>query len=233
MSDRAFTGEEYFLRLARKAYQITVVRVHVHELNNYLTGIMGYSQLALEAQELDDTLMEELKEIEGNSRRSRDTIRKMGFLWKACDAALKPVDFTGLLKEAILYTVYYAERRGMNVEQDYPPSCSEVTAFEEDARDALYCLVTYLFTRLPEGTDLSISLEDGVEELTLAIETPHYKDLASHFERAARETWPGDEKSMDAHILLWSFLKLLERLKGHMAPGSAGSRKVQIAFPRG
>src|SRR5688572_14805722 len=85
---------------------VTLVRGICHELNNPLTGILGYAQLLQEAIKGEGA--DDLKEIETCAQRCRDIISKLAKFCRVEKIAVAPVDVNEVLDDSVTFVQYYA-----------------------------------------------------------------------------------------------------------------------------
>jgi len=205
--------EEQLFNLARKAYQIKMVRGYAHELNNLLTGILGYSQLLLTVDPSGDMDREQLKDIESSAQRSRSTIRQLSRLWRNCDPIPGCIDVKSSISSIVSAIRYHSERKSMMITQEYIGGDILITAGEEDFEDAFYSLLIALVNEGPEQSQLQLIVEKAVEDVSFTMESPELSKVAGILISA----WSGEmtrDELLQRNIHLWVFLRLLRAMSG-------------------
>lgn len=205
--------EEQLFNLARKAYQIRLVRGYAHELNNLLTGILGYSQLLLTIDTSAEMEQEQLKDIESSAQRSRTAIRQMSRLWRSAESLPILMDVKDTISTIISSVRYHSERKGIQITQEYIGNDLSTTAIEEDFEDAFYSLFTALVSEGAEQSRLQFIVEKIEGTVRITLESSEYTGITDMLVSA----WGGVltlEELSQRNIHFWVFLRLLHVMNG-------------------
>jgi signal transduction histidine kinase len=117
---------------------ITLVRGICHELNNPLTGILGYAQLLGEVITGDGA--EDIKEIEQCAQRCRDIIAKLAKFCRAEKSVHSQVDVNEALHESLAFVEYYANRNRVKTVAELQADLPALTGNVQDLRQAFLAL---------------------------------------------------------------------------------------------
>jgi signal transduction histidine kinase len=93
-----------------------------HELNNPLTGIMGFAQLLLKDKDLSDQQKEDLSLILEQSRRCKTIIQNLLQFSRRKKPTKKPIDLAPLLQETLDLVKYDFSTSGIEIIQKIPVS---------------------------------------------------------------------------------------------------------------
>ncbi len=220
------TGERTRLRdLARKHYHTKLIRGFTHELNNYMTGILGFSQLILEIYEIDESMKEELKEIERSAIRSRDAIKQISKLWRSFEDDAGGVHLATLFHEIQDSCRYYLDKKGILLFCESSSGDVYVKAREEDLEDAFYSLILATILGIPDNSEITITLSREGSKVSVGYE------VRSSFPgvlRKMHENGPGGTTAENTY--LWAFYELIGDMKGTINTGS-GEESLLITLP--
>ncbi|MGV8119361.1 MAG: histidine kinase dimerization/phospho-acceptor domain-containing protein [Candidatus Xenobiia bacterium LiM19] len=222
--------EEQIFNLARKAYQIRLVRGYAHELNNLLTGILGYSQLLITVETSEDMEKEQLKDIESSAQRSRITIRQMSRLWRSYESLPLLLDIKNTVSTIISSIKYHSERKGIQITQEYLGNDLSTTVIEEDFEDAFYSLFTALISEGPEQSQLQIIVERIENTINITLESSEYSRITD----ILISVWSGVltlQDLLQKNIHFWVFLRLLHAMNGDIQRHNDLRSAVVISIP--
>lgn len=208
--------DKHFISLARKAYQIIVMRGYVHELNNYLTGILGYSQLILECFELDDSLHEHIKDIESSAQRSRDAIKQMSKLWKFYNREITTVDFKAIIKDIIAGMKYYTERKSLDLTLNTDEKELFLQCFEEDIQDAFFLLISGFMMGSLDGNAIVINIFSEKQEIRVSFNFNNSQEMIGRLNQIYEMVKTGKKKKDGMDFFYWAFCILLIEIKGEL-----------------
>jgi signal transduction histidine kinase len=220
------------LKLARKSYHLKVVRMYSHELNNYLTGILGYSQLLLASIEVDPDINDSLKEIEASASRASTAIKHMSWLWKSRSRGESLMSLGSLVEGVAAPVKYYAGRKSIDLTYEFKFDDFPLEMKEEDLEDCLYLLILGLIDYLEEGASLNIEI--GMEEnglsLACTVNRPAmiFKTL---IDWRLNEDNDNDNALLQDNLFLWAFMNLLAEAGGTARAGDEEGTALQVLVP--
>lgn len=129
-----------------------------HEVNNPLTGVLGYSDLLLADPDLRPDVREDLEIVRAEAMRVRDRVRML------LDFATprRPDDVSADLGEVVSAPMallrYHLERRGLIVEERYAPT-APILLDPAAIQQVLINLVTEISSAMPSGGRLAVATE--------------------------------------------------------------------------
>jgi len=98
-----------------------------HELNNPLTGIIGFSELLLN-KDVPDDVREDLKIINREAQRTSQVVRNLLTFARKHDTTKKPVDINKAIKSVLDLRAYEQKVHNIEVVTNFDPSLPETTA---------------------------------------------------------------------------------------------------------
>lgn len=140
---------------------MTLVRGICHEINNPLTGILGYSQL------LQETFTEEgaddLREIEACAQRCREIIAKLAKFCRHEKIHTTQVDVNEILEDSLAFVEYYANRHQAMVVRQLQADIPRITGNAQDLRQAFLAVVMNGIQAMKHGGILTVKsvVRDG------------------------------------------------------------------------
>ncbi len=128
-----------------------------HEVNNPLTGILGYAELLLDEFPEDDSRREDLQVIRDEAVRARSIVRALVDLAQSRTGARTPSDLRGIGRDAVQAIRDRADVLGIDIAESY----ADTPAIEVD-RSAMCSVVVALLdnalTALPDGGRISVNV---------------------------------------------------------------------------
>ncbi len=98
-----------------------------HELNNPLTGIIGFSELLLN-KDVPDEVREDLKVIHREAQRTSQVVRNLLTFARKHDTTKKPVDINKVIQSVLDIRAYEQNVHNIEVVTNFDPSLPEITA---------------------------------------------------------------------------------------------------------
>jgi len=98
-----------------------------HELNNPLTGIIGFSELLLK-KDVPDDVREDLKVINREAQRTSQVVRNLLTFARRHDTTKKPMDINTAIKTVLDLRAYEQKVHNIEVVTKFDPSLPEITA---------------------------------------------------------------------------------------------------------
>lgn len=90
-----------------------------HEVNNPLTGILGFAELGLEGTPPDDPHREHLEVIRDEALRARAVVRSLQEFARPRPPASEATDLNDLVHRTVALIRYHVERRGVRIVERY------------------------------------------------------------------------------------------------------------------
>ncbi|MCK4384799.1 MAG: HAMP domain-containing protein [candidate division Zixibacteria bacterium] len=151
-----------------------------HELNNPLSGILGYSQFALEkitqkplkelTEEDISTYSQYLKDMEQQSKRCKAIIQS---LLKFSRASIKedfePTDVNSILKEIFTFVKHQLEKHKVKLEEGLSPSLPLIIGNVSQLQQVFTNLILNAIQAMPDGGKLTVLTKVSEDKKTLEI----------------------------------------------------------------
>ncbi|MFC2072694.1 nitrogen regulation protein NR(II) [Chloroflexota bacterium] len=98
-----------------------------HELNNPLTGVIGFSDLLLQ-KDVPDDIKEDLEVINREAKRTADVVRNMLTFARKHEAQNKPVNINTIIEDVLRIRSYEQRVNNIEVKANLTPDLPEVIA---------------------------------------------------------------------------------------------------------
>ncbi|MGI2336590.1 MAG: PAS domain S-box protein [Dehalogenimonas sp.] len=92
-----------------------------HEINNPLTGVIGFSELLSDRKDLPPDVLENLKIINDGSQRVKDIVKRMLTFARQSKPEKRPVDIAELLENTLELRSYVLKTSNIVVVREYAP----------------------------------------------------------------------------------------------------------------
>ena len=109
--------QEQILKSEKLAALGKLVSGIAHELNNPLTGVLGYSQILLDTVE-DEGLKEDMRKIYDEARRCERIVRKLRTFGRGYRLRAFPIDINDLVRDMARLKLHQIRDRGIELEID-------------------------------------------------------------------------------------------------------------------
>jgi two-component system NtrC family sensor kinase len=151
-----------------------------HELNNPLSGILGYCQFALEKitqkplKELTgediSTYSQYLKDIELQSKRCKAIIQSLlKFSRASVKGDFKPTDVNSVLKETFTFVKHQLEKHKVSLEEELTPSLPPITGNISQLQQVFTNLILNAIQAMPDGGKLTVLTKVSEDKKSLDI----------------------------------------------------------------
>jgi two-component system, NtrC family, sensor kinase len=134
-----------------------------HELNNPMSGIMGFSQLLLDDASLTGQHRSDVETIFTQSQRCKTIIQNLLQFCRRKEHHMAPVDLVPLVQSAVNLVQYEFSTTGIQIEQKLPPSLPLVMADASQIQQIFLNLITNARQAIEEKPEGRLVIEGGVE----------------------------------------------------------------------
>jgi signal transduction histidine kinase len=128
-----------------------------HELNEPLSGILGFSQLAKKHQDLPAQVFEDLAKIESESLNAREIIRKLLLFARQTSPTKDLVNLNQIVEEGVYFLEARCKKAGIDLTLTLQTGLPMITADPMQLRQVVVNLVVNAIQAMPDGGNLSIS----------------------------------------------------------------------------
>jgi signal transduction histidine kinase/HAMP domain-containing protein len=151
-----------------------------HELNNPLSGILGYCQFALEKisqKPLAELTAEDLasysqylKDMEQQSKRCKAIIQNLlKFSRASVKQDFQPTDVNSVLRETFAFVKHQLEKHKVKLEQELSASLSPVAGHFSQLQQVFTNLILNAIQAMPQGGKLSVETKASEDKKSLEI----------------------------------------------------------------
>ena len=131
-----------------------------HDFNNILTPILGYTDMALEEIEEDNTLRFDIEQINHAAIRAKDLVQQILTFSRQMDVEKKPNDLKKIIEE-VLNLLRASLPRNIKIETRLAPNCGTVLVDATQIHQVLMNLCTNASHAMtPDGGELTIDLKE-------------------------------------------------------------------------
>ncbi|MCD6201172.1 MAG: response regulator [Bacteroidales bacterium] len=131
-----------------------------HDFNNILTPILGYTEMALEEIEEDNTLRFDIEQINHAAIRAKDLVQQILTFSRQMDVEKKPSDLKAIIEE-VLNLVRASLPRNIMIKTNLKKGCGSVMVDATQIHQVLMNLCTNAaYAMTPDGGDLFIGLKE-------------------------------------------------------------------------
>ena len=127
-----------------------------HEINNPLTGILGFTSLLLSEMPPDDPRTKDLKVIESEALRSRQIVRNLLDFSRSHGSKKEPLDITGVIRNTLTLIQYQAKTSNMNIVEKFAKDLPPVHADADQLKQVFINLIKNAFDAMPKRGVLTI-----------------------------------------------------------------------------
>jgi two-component system NtrC family sensor kinase len=132
-----------------------------YEVNNPLTGILGYASLLLKADDIPADKKEQLKTIERETLRAREILKNLLDFSRRKPPRLVKADIPGLIQDTMLLVKGQARMSNVALVTDCSGSLPPVAVDVDEMKQVFVNLINNAFFAMPKGGTLTISCSHG------------------------------------------------------------------------
>jgi signal transduction histidine kinase len=118
--ERRAIHERRMIQTSRAAAVGDLAAGVAHEVNNPLTGVLGFAEILIEETPVDDPRRADLETIRDEALRAREIVRALRDFASPRPPALVPTDLSTLVRQTVDLVRYSIERRGITIHEDLP-----------------------------------------------------------------------------------------------------------------
>ncbi|HYX11457.1 MAG TPA: ATP-binding protein, partial [Candidatus Acidoferrum sp.] len=159
--DRRAIDQRRMIQASRSAAVGDLAAGVAHEVNNPLTGVLGFAELLIDGMTEDDPLRADVAVIRDEALRARDIVRALRDFASPRPPALAETDLSALVHQTVDLVRYSIERRGITIDEDLetlPPVLIDGSAIQQ----AILNVLTNARQAVDDGGRLEIAVRaDG------------------------------------------------------------------------
>jgi signal transduction histidine kinase len=127
-----------------------------YEVNNPLTGILGYTGLLLKADDIPSGRKEQLKTIERETIRARETLKHLLDFSRRKPPRLVKTDIAGLVQETLVLVKGQARMRNVEISTVCADNLAPVAVDVDEMKQVFVNLINHALVAMPTGGTLTL-----------------------------------------------------------------------------
>ena len=138
--ERRAVDERRMIQASRAAAVGELAAGVAHEVNNPLTGVLGFAELLIDETAPDDPRRADLETIRDEALRARGIVRALRDFASPRQPELAPTDLSDLVHQTVDLIRYSIERRGVTIHEDLaqlPPVLIDSSAIQQAVLNVL------------------------------------------------------------------------------------------------
>ena len=148
-----------------------------HEINNPLTGVLGFAELLLEKKDLPEDIRQDVDTIYNEAKRTVTVVRNMLTFARRHDVHKRPVQINDIITETLKLRAYEHRANNIEVRTRLDAALPEITADPAQIQQVLLNIIInaeYVMSENNHGGQLSVSTETlpRAARITLANDGP-------------------------------------------------------------
>ncbi len=127
-----------------------------HEINNPLTSIIGYTEIALEEEQMSEELRKSLQIVEKESLRAKDIVRQLLDFARKKELKVSEIDLNNVIREVMQLVSTPARKHGVTVSEEYAP-LPKITADADQLKQVFLNIINNGIAAMEQGGSFFIS----------------------------------------------------------------------------
>jgi len=140
-----------------------------HELNEPLTNILGFAQLAKKNSELPEDTKQDIEKIIIASLHAREVIKKLMIFARQMPAQKTQVNLNQIIEEGLYFLESRCQKEGVKLIRSLAPDLPNIIADPSQLNQVLVNLVVNAIQAMPEGGRLTVSTAFSDDYVSLAV----------------------------------------------------------------
>lgn len=141
-----------------------------HEINEPLANILGYAELALQAEGLPEQVRADLGSIVDSSLHAREIIRKLMFFSRQLPPQKVPTDINELIDQALRITETGAKLGGIRIERRFEETLPKAMADPQHIKQVLVNIIANAIQAMDEGGVLTVETLSHCDDVYVIVE---------------------------------------------------------------
>jgi GAF domain-containing protein len=127
-----------------------------HEINNPLTGIMGFTRLLLQEVDDDAPIKEDLRIIDREAARTKDIVRGLLDFASQRETRLEPADVNEIVRSTVTLVRHQAKGARVTIKESYDENLPLVSLDAEQIKQVFLNIITNAIQAMPKGGELKV-----------------------------------------------------------------------------
>jgi signal transduction histidine kinase len=159
--ERRAVDERRMVQASRAAAVGDLAAGVAHEVNNPLTGVLGFTELLIRDMQPDDPRLPDLRTIRNEALRARGIVQALRDFASPRSPELAPTDLSELVRQTVDLVRYSIERRGITIHEDLP-ALAPIEIDSVAIQQAVLNIVTNARQAVADGGRVEVSVHaDG------------------------------------------------------------------------
>lgn len=141
-----------------------------HELNEPLSSILGFAQLACKDQELSAQTTKDIEKIVSASLHAREVIAKLLTFARETTPAKSEVDLNELVEDGLHFLEARCNKAGIEIVRKLASSLPRITADRSQLLQVLTNLVVNAIQAMPKGGVITIATDHQEDQVLMSVE---------------------------------------------------------------
>jgi two-component system NtrC family sensor kinase len=130
-----------------------------HEINNPLTGVLGYASMLLRQLPKDDPIVKKLQVIENEAMRARDIVRNLLDFSRQDDLKKRKMSIKEVVSDTMRLLRKQAELANVKVELDFDEGVPPVYVDPNQMKQVFINILNNALYAMPDGGTLTVSIK--------------------------------------------------------------------------
>lgn len=166
--DKLRATEEQLIQSAKLASLGVLAGGVAHEINNPLTGVLGYSQLLLATISENDPHRADLEEIERSAMRCKCIIDNLLRFSRQQKFAFEIVDVDQVIEDTLVLIGNQLQRNNVRIIKDIVPGEPAIRGNSQQLQQVFINIIHNAFDAMPDGGELSIATRVGTDRVEVS-----------------------------------------------------------------
>lgn len=156
MTQHLHRSQRQLLQTAKLAAIGELATNIAYEVNNPLTGVLGYTGLLLKSDDIPQEKKEHLRTIERETLRAREILKNLLDFSRRKPPHLVRTDIAGIIEDTIMLVKGQAKVIHVDIKTDCPPGLPLVAVDTDEIKQVFVNLINNAFFAMPSGGTLTI-----------------------------------------------------------------------------
>ena len=141
-----------------------------HELNEPLTGILGFAELLQDLPDMPEAGKHDVKRIEAASLHAREVVRKLLLFARQVPTRRRPVDVNRVVRDVLSFFGGRLAKDAIRVNTDLAADLAPIVADEAQVRQVILNLVVNAVQAMSPGGTLEIRTANGEKNVLVVVQ---------------------------------------------------------------
>ncbi len=128
-----------------------------HELNNPLTTVIGFTELALNEPQLPVAVREDLSLVLKEAKRARDVVRRLLDFSRQSETAFLRADLNAVIEDVLALMAHLMHSRGVHLQRNLHPELPWVVIDRDRMKQVFLNLLHNALNAMPDGGQITIT----------------------------------------------------------------------------